>query len=127
MGLPAVLPHDFERDISATGAAAVCGGFEITRIHGPGLMQQQEPPVGTVFFDLGQTLGEPRFDADGARLTGFDPYPWVPDCLAEQKALGRRLGVISNTGDNRGTVVDAALREAGILDCFEAGLLIYSR
>lgn len=82
-----------------------------------------EPKI--VFFDLGDTLGVPRFHAAGT-LEAFDPFPFVTDILAKMKH-DARLGVISNTpaGATKATM-SALLAAAGILAAFDSSLLLFS-
>jgi len=79
-----------------------------------------------VFFDIGQTLGVPRFD--GGRLAGLDLFDGVPVALHACRDAGCRLGVISDIGPVTAAAVadvEAALRGAGILDDFEPALRIF--
>ena len=80
-----------------------------------------------VFFDLGDTLGSPRFSIAPVRLERFDIYPFTPRVLGELRNAGHRLGIISNTGDDVGAHVDVVLANAGIRDFFEPALRIYSK
>jgi hypothetical protein len=52
-----------------------------------------------IFFDLGQTLAEPRFSEQG-RLQSLHVFPFVEPLLTGLKA-GARLGLISNTGNEK--------------------------
>ena len=83
--------------------------------------------VSVVFFDLGATLGTPVLSPPPVRLTGFDVFDFAVPVLDELRDRGLRLGVISNTGDDDGTAVDAVLGRADIRDLFEPALRIYSR
>jgi leucyl aminopeptidase len=80
-----------------------------------------------VFFDLGDTLGSPRFNIAPVKFERFDIYPFTLRVLGELRSAGHRLGIISNTGDDVGTHVDAVLASAGIRDFFEPALRIYSK
>src|SRR3712207_2774006 len=82
-----------------------------------------------VFFDLGDTLGEPTLSMPPPplHLVGFDLYPFVPDVLQQLRADGHRLGIISNTGEDTGARVDAVLAPTGILELFEEPLRVYSK
>ena len=88
---------------------------------------EPQPRVTTVFFDLGNTLGTPVVSPSPPQLTGFDVFDFAVPVLTELRDRGLRLGIISNTGDDDGTAVDAILDRAGIRDFFEAPLRIYSR
>src|SRR5688572_14975090 len=79
-----------------------------------------------VFFDLGDTLGEPTLSGS-FQLVAFDVYPFVVPALRALSEDGHRLGIISNTGDDAGGHVDSILATAGILDFFDAPLRIYSK
>ena len=80
-----------------------------------------------VFFDLGDTLGTPRFASGSSRLRGFDPFPNVPRALASLRLDGPRLGVISNTPDGESQdSMRRVLEGAGIYAYFDESLLIYS-
>lgn len=83
--------------------------------------------ITTVYFDLGDTLGTPVLSPPPIHLIGFEVFDTAMPVLDELRALGLRLGVISNTGDDDGVAVDAVLGAAGIRDCFEPELRIYSR
>jgi hypothetical protein len=83
--------------------------------------------VTTVYFDLGDTLGTPVLSPPPIHLIGFQVFDTAMPVLDELNALGLRLGVISNTGDDDGAAVDAVLGAAGIRDCFAPELRIYSR
>jgi FMN phosphatase YigB (HAD superfamily) len=83
--------------------------------------------VSTIFFDLGDTLGTAVLSPPPPHLVGFQVFDFALSVLQELKARGLRLGLISNTGDDPGSVVDSILRNAGILDFFEDPLRIYSK
>ena len=89
------------------------------------------PGPKVLFFDLGDTLGVPRFSLAGA-LSGFDLFPLVPDLLAKMKApapvgFGARLGVISNTpSDITLASMSAILTASGVLGFFDPSLLLFS-
>src|SRR4051812_22139569 len=83
--------------------------------------------ITAVYFDLGDTLGTPVLSPPPIHLTGFEVFDVAMPVLDELRDLGLRLGVISNTGDDDGTAVDAVLGTAGIRDCFAPELRIYSR
>lgn len=78
-----------------------------------------------MFFDLGDTLGVPRFNAAGG-LEGFDIFPFVAEVLGKMK-LEARLGVISNTPAGATMAsMSAVLAAAGILTYFDPVLLLFS-
>jgi beta-phosphoglucomutase-like phosphatase (HAD superfamily) len=83
--------------------------------------------ITTVFFDLGATLGSPILSPPPVHLIGFDVFEFALPVLDDLRGRGLRLGVISNTGDDDGTAVDAVLGQANIRDFFEPSLRIYSR
>ena len=56
----------------------------------------------------------------------FDVFPFVPAVLADLKSRGFPLGVISNTGDEKGPAVNAVLGPTGLLAFFDPALLVYS-
>ena len=83
--------------------------------------------ITVVFFDLGETLGRPDLSPPPIHLVGFDLFDFTKHVLEQLRDRGLRLGVISNTGEDDGTVVDAVLDRAEIRDFFEPALRIYSR
>ena len=85
-----------------------------------------DPGIAAVFFDLGDTLGTAVVVGSPPRLTGFDVFPYAPGVVADLKARGLKLGVISNTGSDTGATVNAVLGPTGILTDLDAGLLVYS-
>lgn len=85
------------------------------------------PRIEVVFFDLGATLGSPVLSPPPIHLIGFKVFNFTKPVLRELRDRGLRLGVISNTGEDDGTAVDAVLEQAGIRDFFEPALRIYSR
>jgi extracellular elastinolytic metalloproteinase len=82
--------------------------------------------VAVVFFDLGDTLGTAVVGGRPPRLVGFDVFPFAPALLADLRARGLRLGLISNTGSETGDAVNAVLRPTGILATLDGALLLYS-
>jgi FMN phosphatase YigB (HAD superfamily) len=91
--------------------------------------------IAAVFFDLGDTLGIATLGGQPRRLLRFDVFPYLlptpghpdrPGLLAELKARGLRLGVISNTGDERGPAINAILQPTGLLEHLDSTLLVYS-
>ena len=83
-------------------------------------------PIGTVFFDLGDTLGTPELSPPPIHLAGFHVFPFVPELLEQLRSRGLKLGIISNTGSDTGPKLDAILSTAGILASFNDTLRIYS-
>src|SRR5262245_34688173 len=82
--------------------------------------------INAVFFDLGDTLGTATVAGTPPRLVGFDVFPFVPPLLADLRDRGLRLGVISNTGDEKKAAVEAVLTPTGLLASFDPVLLVYS-
>ena len=83
-------------------------------------------PIAAVFFDLGDTLGTAVVGGQPPRLTGFDVFPFAFPVLTDLEARGLKLGVISNTGDEKGPAVDAVLGPTGLLAYFVPDLVVYS-
>ena len=77
-----------------------------------------------IFFDIGNTLGSPRISPNG-RLAALTVYSYVPDVLRQLHDAGKRLGVISNIGNDTPENVEQILSEESILDFFDSDLLIY--
>ena len=75
--------------------------------------------IAAAFFDLGDTLGTAVVGGTPPRLIAFDVFPYSIRVLANLKAKGLKLGVISNTGAYKGPVVDSVLSPTGLLDCFD--------
>ena len=82
--------------------------------------------ISAIFFDFGDTLGTAVLSADPIHLAKFHVFDFVPGLLSSLRETGIRLGVISNTGDDDGTLVDSVLAESGLLAFFENNLRIYS-
>lgn len=82
--------------------------------------------VEAVFFDLGDTLGSPVLSGQPPALVGFDVFPFVPAVLSELKGRRLKLGIISNTGEDRGESVNSVLAPTGLLGHFDHALLVYS-
>ncbi len=84
-----------------------------------------------VFFDLGDTLGVPKFSAAGG-LQSFSVFPFAFDVLRRLRgatppaAAKRRLGVISNTGAETAETMHSVLQAAGLLELFDPALLLFS-
>ena len=77
-----------------------------------------------IFFDIGNTLGSPKVSS-GGRLATLTVYTYVPDVLQQLHDYGKRLGVISNIGNDTAENVERVLSESGILTFIEPDLLIY--
>ena len=69
--------------------------------------------MAVVFFDLGDTLGKPRVSSASGRLEGFDVFPFVPELLEGLRQAGHRLGIISNTGQEK--AADMARKELAMM------------
>src|SRR5262245_912460 len=82
--------------------------------------------IDAVFFDLGDTLGAASLGGRPPRLVAFDVFPFVQSVLANLKARGLQLGVISNTGSDKAAAVNAVLQPTGLLAHLDSPLLIYS-
>jgi bacterial leucyl aminopeptidase len=82
--------------------------------------------IAAVFFDLGDTLGSAVFSGSPPRLTGFDLFLYTLGIVADLKARGLKLGVISNTGTEKGPAINAVLTPTGLLAHFDTDLLVYS-
>lgn len=79
-----------------------------------------------VFFDIGDTLGNPRISPPSYRLEGLDIYLYISDILQQLKDKNVQIGIISNTGNETEDDMKRVLEEAGIYNFFEPNLLIYS-
>ena len=79
-----------------------------------------------VFFDIGQTLGLPRFSQAG-ELEAIDIFPDVPEIFKELKEKNIRIGIISDPGTLDTSLINALLDDAGVLQYFEADLIVYGR
>ncbi len=77
-----------------------------------------------IFFDIGNTLGSPKVLSNG-HLSALTVYPYVPEVLQQLHEDGKRLGVISDIGNDTPENVERILSESGILNFFESELLIY--
>lgn len=82
--------------------------------------------ITSVFFDIGDTLGTPKFSSPPSHLEGLYIYPYIPDILQQLKANDLKLGIISNTGSETEENMKRVLEEAGIYSFFDPNLLIYS-
>jgi hypothetical protein len=79
-----------------------------------------------VFFDIGETLGSAVISPPPHRLQRLDVYPYIPAVLEDLRDRGARLGIISNTGEEREDRLREVLVDAGIFDFFDSALLVYS-
>ncbi|WP_414573827.1 M20/M25/M40 family metallo-hydrolase [Nostoc sp. CCY 9925] len=77
-----------------------------------------------IFFDIGNTLGSPRISSNGS-LSTLNVYNYVPDILQQLRTDGKRLGVISNIGNDTAENVERVLKESQILTFFQPDLLVY--
>lgn len=77
------------------------------------------------FFDIGDTLGRVTVSASGDRIERVEVLPGVADALRGLRAEGARLGIISNRGGVPEEEVRRALGEAGLLDFFDAALIVF--
>ena len=82
--------------------------------------------IKSIFFDIGDTLGIPVFSPSG-QLVRVNLFFFVADLLRSLADQGFRLGIISNTGDIDGAVLDEILNAAGIRDFFDPALRLYSK
>jgi bacterial leucyl aminopeptidase len=78
-----------------------------------------------IFFDIGATLGSLSLNASGRPAT-FNVYDYIPRVLEHLKSGGLRIGIISNTGDNPGSLITGVMSQSEIWPHFESDLLIYS-
>ena len=82
--------------------------------------------IGSIFFDIGDTLATASFLAGGSNLV-LTVLPGVITVLKKLRDRSIRLGVISNTPDSFTTSMMAqSLQNAGLLEFFLPELLIYS-
>lgn len=82
--------------------------------------------IGSIFFDIGDTLATASFPAGGSNLV-LTALPGVITVLKKLRDRSIRLGVISNTPDSFTTAMMAqSLKNAGLLEFFLPELLIYS-
>jgi hypothetical protein len=86
-------------------------------------MSETTQPV--IFFDIGDTLGTPRFSPFPYHFEGLDVYPYVPDVLKQLRGRNLRIGIISNIGEDTPDKVKRVLQECQIYDFFDPELLIY--
>jgi FMN phosphatase YigB (HAD superfamily) len=82
--------------------------------------------VAVVFFDIGGTLAEPRFDCDRSHLTGLEVHAKALRTLQALQLNDVRMGIISNTGTETRTNLLQLLEQSGLLSFFAAPLLIFS-
>ena len=79
------------------------------------------------FFDIGDTLGAVRVRPSGDGIEEIAVYPGVRDALAELRAGGVALGIISNRGAIPAADMAAALERAEVLEFFDPALIVYGR
>jgi FMN phosphatase YigB (HAD superfamily) len=89
--------------------------------HGERGMEQ----IDTLFFDIGDTLATAKFTPAG-KLKSLHPLPGVLQALSLLRAAGRRLGIISNTGDETFHSMRQALTDASLYQFLAEELLIFS-
>jgi FMN phosphatase YigB (HAD superfamily) len=82
-----------------------------------------------VFFDLGETLADPRIS--GGHLTGLDVYPFALDVLArlrDRRPFGSPLGLglMSNTGAETGVTLRRLVAECGLGALVDQSLCLFS-
>lgn len=82
--------------------------------------------IRTIFFDVGDTLGEVLLADGPAPAIQLVVFGHVPGELQRLRDQGCRLGLISNTGTMPAAAVDDALLRAGVLQYFDPALRIYS-
>jgi hypothetical protein len=78
-----------------------------------------------VFFDIGDTLAGVTVSPAGDAIIQFDVGPGVPAALAALRDAGARIGIISNRGFIPTAAVNQALREAGLMEFIDPGLIVY--
>jgi bacterial leucyl aminopeptidase len=66
-----------------------------------------------VFCDIGDILGVPVFSPPPPHLESLDVFPFVRDVLSKLRDDGNRLGIISNTGDEKPEDIDNVLEKGG--------------
>lgn len=81
--------------------------------------------VSAVFFDIGNTLGSVIRDPSGRTIERIDVLDGVLESLNELRRRGLRLGIISDRGTIEEREVLRAMREAGLLDFFEARIILF--
>ena len=79
-----------------------------------------------VYFDVGDTLGRPRFSSSG-ELEAIDVFADVPEILKELTEKGLSLGIISDPGNLNTALINSRIDEAGILKYFTTDLIIYGK
>lgn len=85
-----------------------------------------DPSVGSVFFDIGDTLATANITSGGTRLV-LTVLPGVISVLTKLRDNSIPLGIISNTPDNfTQAMMERSLNDAGLLNFFSPQLLIYS-
>lgn len=84
------------------------------------------PSVGSIFFDIGDTLATANITSGGTRLI-LTVLPGVISVLTKLQNNSIPLGIISHTPDNfTQAMMERSLNDAGLFDFFSPELLIYS-
>jgi leucyl aminopeptidase len=83
-----------------------------------------------VFYDLGDTLVIPVVTESGVLQT-LTVLPLVPEALTRMRSMATdaipiRLGVISNTGDEKPERMRQLLVQSGLFELFDPELLLFS-
>jgi bacterial leucyl aminopeptidase len=82
--------------------------------------------IGSIFFDIGDTLATASFPSGGSNLV-LTVLPGVVAVLTKLRERSIRLGIISNTPDNfTSAMMERSLADAGLFNFFAPELLIYS-
>lgn len=74
--------------------------------------------VPVVFFDIGDTLGSPKFFPLPYHLESVNIYPYIPGILQQLKSAHLRLGIISNTGNETEASMKKVLFTGTILNSY---------
>ncbi|WP_171177832.1 hypothetical protein [Ruegeria sp. HKCCD8929] len=77
-----------------------------------------------VFFDIGDTLGQPGFDALG-NLQEIQLFAGVIDILAGVAAIGARIGVISDPGPFDPGLIRSLLQDTGAMAHIDDDLVFF--
>lgn len=80
--------------------------------------------ASVVFFDIGDTLGQPVFDGSGD-LQEIRLFPGMRDTLAAAVDMGARLGIISNPGPFDPGLIQSLLQDNGTMTHIEDGLVFF--
>ncbi|ODG99854.1 hypothetical protein A4S05_36000 [Nostoc sp. KVJ20] len=82
--------------------------------------------IGSIFFDIGDTLATASITDGGARLV-LTVLPGVVSVLTTLQKNSIPLGIISNTPDNfTQAMMERSLEDIGLLNFFSPELMIYS-